>query len=215
MGKEVQDLPGGGQVVSYDSYEELMEDQRKAHEAAMANMTPSQRAIPLGGYAVNLSGVPDHSPIYGAIKSPAEERAWHRLHYGVGDERDLAVLAERGIFQPPRTIGDPADQSWKEDGFATATEAIDYYVESLIERWTNGYLTGFWSSDWEPRGELGDAHASVCVQIDEETYRDGFEHAGFCSEANAVKIAAAIAVVRQETRAREGTTEGGGDVSDG
>lgn len=207
----------GSGVVSYDSFEEMLEDQRRAHEAAMENMTASQRAIPLGGYALNLSHMDgkDGPPIFGCIQSPEEVAAWHRLYYGIGTPAELeaarVVLAERGEFDPPNYPKDPAGEGWKEDGYATGEEAIQTVVTDHIDSWTNGYLFGKWLSAWEPEGELGSAHASVCVEVSERCWLEAKEHGGYISEASAEEVAQAIRVVRAEIKAREGEPEGEGD----
>lgn len=202
----------GSGIISYDSFDELLEDQRRAHEAAMANMTASQRGIPIGGYACNLSAMDDKDgpPIFGCIQSTAEVRAWHQLYYGIGDlEAARAILAERAEFDPPSRPGEPG--SWKEDGFASAEEAIQDAVLRHVDSWTSGYLFGTWLSAWEPRGEPGSAHASVCVPISREVWLEAKAHGGYVSTASAHEISAAIGFVRAEIQAREGATEGEGD----
>lgn len=200
----------GSGVISYDSFEEMMADQQRAHDEAMKNMVPSQRAIPVGGYACNLTHLKDLGPIFGCIQSVEEVAAWHQLYYGIGDlEEARAVLAVRGEFEPPNHPG--GEDSWKEDGFASAQDAIDDAVGTHLSSWASGYLFGTWLSNMEPRGELGSAHASVCVQISREAWLDAKAHGGYVSMATADEISAAMKVVREEFQAREGATEGEGD----
>ena len=207
----------GSGVVSYDSFEEMMADQQRAHDEAMENMTESQRAIPLGGYAINLShmGDKDGPPIFGCIQSPAEVEAWNRLYYGVGTPEQLGaalgVLTERGEFDPPNYPKAPGAEAWKEDGYATGEDAIAAAVADHIDSYNRGYLFGKWLSAWEPDGELGSAHASVCVQVSEQCWLEAKEYGGFISEASAEEVAQAIKVVRAEIKAREGEPEGEGD----
>ena len=204
--------PSSPNIVAYDSYEEMMADQQQAHDAAVSNITESQRSIPLGGYACNIVHLADLGPIFGAVQSAEEVRAWHELYAGIGDaDAARAVLAERGEFDLPMAPGDPARKVWEDDGFATAEEFIDYYVQQHLNSYADGYLFGTWMSNLEPDGELGSAHASVCVPIDRETYLDAKANGGYVSEASAHKISAAMIVVRDELKAREGTTEGEGD----
>lgn len=205
----------GGGIISYDSFEEMQADQRRAHEAALKNMTASQRAIPLGGYACNLSNLRDLGPIFGVIQSAEEVRAWHELYCRVGDlAAARAVLAQRGEFDPPSRwpkVGTDLVEVWQEDGFDTAQEFIDYYVAQHVGSWTDGYLFGTWLSNLCPEGELGSAHASVCVPISAEVYADAKAHGGYVHTNSAAEIAEAMRVVAVEQKAREGATEGEGN----
>lgn len=203
----------GSNIIAYDSFEEMQADQQRAHDAAMENMTESQQVIPLGGYAINLSHLdnPEIGPIYGAIQSVAELVAWHELYAGVGDlDAARAVLAERGVFDPPRTIGSGDPATWEEEGHLTAQSWLDYYVTQHVESWVNGYLFGTWFSAIE-EGELGSAHKSVCVETTAEVYQDAQEHGGKISVEHAGEVSAAIRAIRAEHQARKGATEGEGD----
>jgi hypothetical protein len=206
----------GSGIIAYDSFEELLEDQQEAHDAAVANTTDSQRTIALGGYACNIAHLNDFGPIFGAVQSVREVEAWHQLYYGIGDPSIAQqVLAERGIFKPPRTLGDPESRAWAEDGFASAQEAIDYYIAQHERSYADGYLFGWWLSNVEPDGELGSNHASVCVPISEEIYRDAAANGGYVSQASAVQISAAMKVLAEEYRVREDhNRQGEGDDSE-
>lgn len=206
------------EVRSYGSFEEMQEEMATARAAAIANLTPSQRAIMPGDYAVNIQFLdnPDIGPIFGAVQSVAELIAWHRLFYGLGSEeeqeRDRGILAERGCFKPPR---EASPNSWKDEGHASAVDAIGYYVNHHLEQHADGYLFGWWFSAIED-GELGSNHASVCVPIDRETFEDARAHEARIHTASADKIAAAMRRVVAEYGAREGqNTEGEGDDQSG
>lgn len=204
-----------GHVRSYSSFEEMQADLAERHEAAMANMTSSQRAIGYGDYACNISMVEEIGPVYGTVQSLAEVRAWHDLYYGSGDAEEAKyILARRGIFDPPSTLPGPDDRPWEDDGFSSAAEATEYYVNQHIGSWENGYLFGFWFSNIETKGELGSAHASVCVPISEEVYFDAFTHGGYVTVEHGEEIVHAIRTVQMEMAEKEAMRGGGDDSGD-
>lgn len=203
-----------GHVRSYDSFEEMQEDMQRRHDEAMENMTPSQRAIGYGDYACNISVIEEVGPVFGTVQTIAEVRAWHLLYYGSGyPEEARAVLAHRGIFEPPSTLPGPDDRPWEDDGFSSAEEATEYYVNQHIESWKNGYLFGHWFSNIETDGELGSAHASVCVPISEEVYLDAKANGGYVSMEHGEEIVHAIRRVQMEMAEKEAMQGGEGDDS--
>lgn len=198
----------GDGVITYDSFEEMQEDMAARHKAAVENTVPLQKTIELGGYACNVNHLREVGPIFGAIQSAEECRAWHQIFYGTGDQDAArAVLAERNEFPPPDRQG--GKEAWEGDGFDSAEAAVTYYVSEHIHSFTEGYLFGNWLSPACPEGELGSGHASVCVPISREAYLDGKEHGGYMARPEtAVEINDAIMTVFAQHEQR---SQGEGD----
>jgi hypothetical protein len=155
-----------GDIRTYDSFDEMLADQRQAEEAANSRVIPLQETITFGDYVINLSSIAESGPVYGRLQTEEESAALHREYY----ERRPDDLAE--------------------DGYATVEEAIAGAWEPIAEQRTRGYIWGTWFSPMFPEGELGSAHISVCIPISKEVYDDAREHDGSVSEDHAAEVEA-------------------------
>lgn len=152
-------------VVTYDSFEEMLEDQRRKEEAANAAVLPIQaEKVVWDSYAAAYH-VATGTWIYGRIWSREELR-----------EKNTVPLEEA-----------------QEYGYESVEAFLDAEDERWQEIYGRGYRTGTWFSTMDPicagPGEIGDHHISGLWPISKEIFEEA-KAAGWAAPEIEQEIAA-------------------------